>query len=119
MTYITASDGAQIFYKDWGPRDAQPLVFHHGWPLTADEWDNQLLFFLSQGYRVIAHDRRGPGRSTQTDHGNEMDTYAADVAALVASLEDRKSDVSGNSVSVRVELGCSRIIKNKTSIQLK
>src|SRR3546814_1512870 len=72
MTYITASDGAQIFYKDWGPRDAQPLVFHHGWPLTADEWDNQLLFFLSQGYRVIAHDRRGHGRSTQTDHGNEM-----------------------------------------------
>lgn len=87
MTYITASDGAQIFYKDWGPRDAQPLVFHHGWPLTADEWDNQLLFFLSQGYRVIAHDRRGHGRSTQTDHGNEMDTYAADVAALVASLD--------------------------------
>lgn len=87
MTYITASDGAQIFYKDWGPRDAQPLVFHHGWPLTADEWDNQLLFFLSQGYRVIAHDRRGHGRSTQTDHGNEMDTYAADVAALVASRD--------------------------------
>lgn len=87
MTYITASDGAQIFYKDWGLRDAQPLVFHHGWPLTADEWDNQLLFFLSQGYRVIAHDRRGHGRSTQTDHGNEMDTYAADVAALVASLD--------------------------------
>src|SRR3546814_297775 len=87
MTYITASDGAQIFYKDWGPRDAQPLVFHHGWPLTADEWDNQLLFFLSQGYRVIAHDRRGHGRSTQTDHGNEMGTYAADVAALVASLD--------------------------------
>ena len=87
MTYITASDGAQIFYKDWGPRDAQPLVFHHGWPLTADEWDNQLHFFLSQGYRVIAHDRRGHGRSTQTDHGNEMDTYAADVAALVASLD--------------------------------
>ena len=87
MTYITASDGAQIFYKDWGPRDAQPLVFHHGWPLTADEWDNQLLFFLSQGYRVIAHDRRGHGRSTQTDRGNEMDTYAADVAALVASLD--------------------------------
>src|SRR3546814_17191446 len=87
MTYITASDGAQIFYKDWGPRDAQPLVFHHGWPLTADEWDNQLLFFLSQGYRVIAHDRHGHGRSTQTDHGNEMDTYDDDVAALVASLD--------------------------------
>jgi non-heme chloroperoxidase len=69
-----------------GPRDAQPLVFHHGWPLTADEWDNQLLFFLSKGYRVIAHDRRGHGRSSQTDTGNDMDTYAADVAALVAAL---------------------------------
>jgi len=86
MNFISANDGAQIFYKDWGPRDAQPLVFHHGWPLTADEWDNQLLFFLAQGYRVIAHDRRGHGRSTQTDGGNEMDTYVADVAALVAAL---------------------------------
>lgn len=87
MNFITANDGARIFYKDWGPRDAQPLVFHHGWPLTADEWDNQLLFFLAQGYRVIAHDRRGHGRSTQTDNGNEMDTYAADVAALVEALD--------------------------------
>lgn len=86
MNFITANDGARIFYKDWGPRDAQPLVFHHGWPLTADEWDNQLLFFLSHGYRVIAHDRRGHGRSTQTDTGNDMDTYAADVSALVAAL---------------------------------
>ncbi|OHT18579.1 alpha/beta fold hydrolase [Edaphosphingomonas haloaromaticamans] len=86
MNFISANDGAQIFYKDWGPRDAQPLVFHHGWPLTADEWDNQLLFFLAQGYRVIAHDRRGHGRSTQTDGGNDMDTYAADIAALVTAL---------------------------------
>lgn len=87
MNFVTAHDGVRIFYKDWGPRDAQPLVFHHGWPLTADEWDNQLLFFLAQGYRVIAHDRRGHGRSTQTDNGNEMDTYAADVAALVEALD--------------------------------
>jgi len=87
MNFISAADDVQIFYKDWGPRDAQPLVFHHGWPLTADEWDNQLLFFVGQGYRVIAHDRRGHGRSTQTDTGNDMDTYAADVAALVAALE--------------------------------
>src|SRR5690606_37306615 len=86
MNFISANDGAQIFYKDWGPRDAQPLVFHHGWPLTADEWDNQLLFFLSQGYRLLAHDRGGHGRSTQTDAGNDMDTYAADVSALVAEL---------------------------------
>jgi len=87
MNFITANDNARIFYKDWGPRDAQPLVFHHGWPLTADEWDNQLLFFLAHGYRVIAHDRRGHGRSSQADNGNEMDTYAADVAALVAALD--------------------------------
>lgn len=87
MNFIKTDDGVQIFYKDWGPRDAQPLVFHHGWPLTADEWDNQLLFFLSKGYRVIAHDRRGHGRSTQTDTGNDMDSYAADVAALVAALD--------------------------------
>ncbi|WP_332769631.1 alpha/beta fold hydrolase [Phenylobacterium sp.] len=81
---ITTKDGAQIFYKDWGA--GQPIVFHHGWPLSSDDWDAQMLFFLSQGYRVIAHDRRGHGRSSQTDTGNEMDTYAADVAALAAHL---------------------------------
>src|SRR6202035_3972362 len=68
-------DGAQIFYKDWGT--GQPIVFHHGWPLSSDDWDAQMMFFLSQGYRVIAHDRRGHGRSSQTDTGNDMDTYAA------------------------------------------
>ena len=83
MAKITINDGTKIFYKDWGPKDAQPVVFHHGWPLSSDDWDNQMLFFLSQGYRVIAHDRRGHGRSDQTDTGNEMDTYAADVAELV------------------------------------
>jgi non-heme chloroperoxidase len=87
MPFITTQDGTEIFYKDWGPRDAQPIVFHHGWPLSADDWDNQLMFFLSQGYRVIAHDRRGHGRSTQTDTGNDMDTYAEDVKALVRSLD--------------------------------
>ena len=92
MSIITTDDGTSIFYKDWGPKDAQPLVFHHGWPLSADDWDNQMLFFLGHGFRVIAHDRRGHGRSTQTDTGNEMDTYAADVAALVATL-DLKSAV--------------------------
>ncbi|TPL54159.1 alpha/beta hydrolase [Mesorhizobium sp. B2-4-6] len=81
---ITTKDGTQIFYKDWGT--GQPVVFHHGWPLSSDDWDAQMLFFLAQGYRVIAHDRRGHGRSTQTDIGNEMDTYAADVAALTAHL---------------------------------
>jgi non-heme chloroperoxidase len=87
MSTITTRDGTRIFYKDWGSRDAQPIVFHHGWPLSADDWDNQMLFFLDKGYRVIAHDRRGHGRSTQTATGNEMDTYAADVAELVATLD--------------------------------
>jgi non-heme chloroperoxidase len=86
MTHITTKDGTHIFYKDWGPKDAQPIVFHHGWPLSADDWDNQMMFFLNKGYRVIAHDRRGHGRSSQTDGGNEMDTYASDVDALVTEL---------------------------------
>ncbi|GAA0635289.1 alpha/beta fold hydrolase [Brevundimonas lenta] len=87
MTTIQTSDGTEIFYKDWGPKDAPPIVFHHGWPLTGDDWDTQLLFFLKQGYRVIAHDRRGHGRSTHTATGHDMDTYAADVAALVQALD--------------------------------
>ncbi|UOM32649.1 alpha/beta fold hydrolase [Acuticoccus sp. I52.16.1] len=87
MSFVTTSDGTEIFYKDWGPKDATPIVFHHGWPLTADDWDNQMMYFLLAGYRVIAHDRRGHGRSTQTDTGNEMDTYAADVAALTDALD--------------------------------
>ncbi|MGX9431548.1 MULTISPECIES: alpha/beta fold hydrolase [Bradyrhizobium] len=87
MATVTTQDGTRIFYKDWGPKDSQPIVFHHGWPLSADDWDNQMLFFLGQGYRVIAHDRRGHGRSDQTDTGNDMNTYAADVAALVRELD--------------------------------
>jgi non-heme chloroperoxidase len=85
MSFIKTKDGTEIFYKDWGK--GQPIVFHHGWPLSADDWDTQMLFFLSKGYRVIAHDRRGHGRSTQTAAGHEMDTYAADVAALVRALD--------------------------------
>ncbi|MBV1686975.1 alpha/beta hydrolase [Novosphingobium sp. G106] len=87
MSFITTKDGTEIFYKDWGPKSAQPIVFHHGWPLSADDWDNQMLFFLAQGFRVIAHDRRGHGRSSQTSEGNEMDTYAADVAEMVEALD--------------------------------
>ena len=97
MTSITTADGTMIFYKDWGPRDAQPIVFHHGWPLSADDWDAQMLFFLNEGYRVIAHDRRGHGRSSQTSEGNEMDTYAADVAALVAALDLKNAIHIGHS----------------------
>jgi non-heme chloroperoxidase len=85
MATIVTHDGTTIFYRDWGT--GEPLVFHHGWPLSADDWDNQMLFFLSKGYRVIAHDRRGHGRSSATWTGNEMDTYAADVAALVRHLD--------------------------------
>jgi non-heme chloroperoxidase len=87
MSFVTTVDGTQIFFKDWGPKDATPIVFHHGWPLSADDWDNQMMVFLAEGYRVIAHDRRGHGRSSQTDTGNEMDTYAADVAALADHLD--------------------------------
>ena len=90
MGIITTTDGTEIFYKDWGPKDAQTIMFHHGWPLSADDWDNQMMFFLGEGFRVIAHDRRGHGRSSQTDTGNEMDTYAADVAELVRALDLRK-----------------------------
>lgn len=95
MSTITTKDGTEIFYKDWGT--GQPIVFHHGWPLTADDWDNQMLFFLEKGYRVIAHDRRGHGRSTQTATGNEMDTYAADVAELAAALDLRDAIHVGHS----------------------
>ncbi|MBQ1562915.1 alpha/beta hydrolase [Caulobacter sp.] len=95
--FITTTDGAEIFYKDWGSKDAQPVVFHHGWPLSADDWDAQMMFFLGQGYRVIAFDRRGHGRSTQTDTGNEMDTYAADTAALVEALDLKNAIHVGHS----------------------
>jgi non-heme chloroperoxidase len=97
MSYITTKDGTEIFYKDWGPKDAQAIVFHHGWPLSADDWDNQMMFFLGQGFRVIAHDRRGHGRSTQTDTGNEMDTYAADVAELAEKLDLKNAIHVGHS----------------------
>jgi non-heme chloroperoxidase len=96
-SFITTQDGTQIFYKDWGPKDAQAIVFHHGWPLSADDWDAQMLFFLHQGYRVIAHDRRGHGRSSQTETGNEMDTYAADVAELAQHLDLKNAIHVGHS----------------------
>lgn len=97
MATVTTSDGTQLFYKDWGPKDAQPIMFHHGWPLSADDWDNQMLFFLAHGFRVIAHDRRGHGRSDQTDTGNDMDTYAADVAAITQALDLRSAIHIGHS----------------------
>ena len=85
--YVTTRDGVEIFYKDWGPKDAPVIFFHHGWPLSADDWDTQMLYFLGQGFRVVAHDRRGHGRSSQVWDGHDMDHYADDVAAVVAHLD--------------------------------
>jgi non-heme chloroperoxidase len=95
--FVKTKDGVDIFYKDWGPKDAQPIMFHHGWPLSSDDWDNQMLFFLSHGYRVVAHDRRGHGRSTQVDTGNDIDHYAADASAVAEHLDLRQSVHIGHS----------------------
>jgi len=97
MPMFKTSDGTGIFYKDWGPRDAQVIAFHHGWPLSSDDWDNQLMFFLLKGYRVLAHDRRGHGRSDQTSDGHNIDTYAADAIELYTSLGLRNAFHVGHS----------------------
>jgi len=95
MNKIKVKDGTEIFYKDWGT--GQPIVFHHGWPLSGDDWDAQMMFFLSNGYRVIAHDRRGHGRSSPVGHGHDMDTYAADVAELTTALDLKNAVHVGHS----------------------
>ncbi|MDM0084838.1 alpha/beta hydrolase [Variovorax sp. J31P179] len=87
MSTIKTKDGVEIFYKDWGPKDGQPIMFHHGWPLSSDDWDTQMLFFVQRGFRVIAHDRRGHGRSAQVSDGHDMDHYAADAFAVVEALD--------------------------------
>ncbi|MFG6401216.1 alpha/beta fold hydrolase [Microbacterium sp. P04] len=97
MPFVTTEDGTEIYFKDWGDKDAQPIYFHHGWPLSADDWDAQMLFFLAKGYRVIASDRRGHGRSTQTSVGNDMDHYASDVNAVVEFLDLRNAVHIGHS----------------------
>lgn len=97
MSYVTTKDGVEIFFKDWGPRDAQPIMFHHGWPLSADDWDTQILFFLAHGYRVVAHDRRGHGRSAQVSEGHDMDHYAADASAVAEHLDLRNAVHIGHS----------------------
>jgi non-heme chloroperoxidase len=97
MATITTKDGVEIFYKDWGPRNAQPLYFHHGWPLSADDWDTQMMYFLGKGFRVVASDRRGHGRSSQVSDGHDMDHYAADVAAVVEHLNLRNAVHIGHS----------------------
>ncbi|WFP65807.1 alpha/beta hydrolase [Mesorhizobium sp. WSM4904] len=97
MSTVTTKDGTEIYYKDWGTKDAQPIVFHHGWPLSADDWDAQMLFFVGQGYRTIAHDRRGHGRSAQVSDGHDMDHYAADAAAVIEHLGLRNAIHIGHS----------------------
>lgn len=97
MGYVTTKDGVEIFYKDWGPRDAQVLFFHHGWPLSSDDWDTQLLFFLKEGFRVVAHDRRGHGRSSQVWDGHDMDHYADDVVEVVKHLNIKNAIHIGHS----------------------
>ena len=97
MSTVTTKDGVEIFYKDWGSKSAQPIMFHHGWPLSSDDWDAQMLFFLHKGYRVVAHDRRGHGRSTQVGDGHDMDHYAADAAAVVEHLDLRNAVHVGHS----------------------
>lgn len=97
IDFVTTQDGTRIFYKDWGRKDAQPIVFHHGWPLSSDDWDAQMLFFLAEGYRVVAHDRRGHGRSAQVDFGHDMSHYAADAAAVAEHLDLRNAVHIGHS----------------------
>ena len=97
MSTVTTKDGVTIFYKDWGPKNAQPIVFHHGWPLSADDWDTQMLYFVGKGYRVVAHDRRGHGRSSQVSDGHDMDHYAADAAAVFEHLDLRDAIHIGHS----------------------
>ncbi|QRN97072.1 alpha/beta hydrolase [Archangium violaceum] len=96
-SYLTTRDGTQIYFKDWGPKDGKPIVFSHGWPLTADAWEDQMLFLSSHGYRTIAHDRRGHGRSSQPWDGHDMDTYADDLAQLTAALDLEKAVHVGHS----------------------
>ncbi|MBK6509331.1 MAG: alpha/beta hydrolase [Haliea sp.] len=95
MDSISTTDGVRIYFKDWGK--GQPILFHHGWPLSSDDWDAQMMFFLNKGFRVIAHNRRGHGRSSQTDTGNGMDTYADDLAQLITALDLRNAIHVGHS----------------------
>jgi len=97
MSFVTTKDGVEVFFKDWGPKSAQPIVFHHGWPLSSDDWDAQMLFFLAQGFRVVAHDRRGHGRSSQVAEGHDMDHYAADASAVAEHLNLKNAVHIGHS----------------------
>src|SRR5688572_17204078 len=97
MHTVNSKDGTHIYYKDWGPKNEQSIVFHHGWPLSSDDWDAQMIFFVQKGFRVVAHDRRGHGRSSQVSDGHDMDHYAADVAAVVEHLDLREAIHIGHS----------------------
>jgi non-heme chloroperoxidase len=97
MSFVSTKDGVEVYYKDWGRKNAQPIMFHHGWPLSSDDWDTQMLFFVGQGYRVVAHDRRRHGRSSQVSDGHDMDHYAADAATVVEHLDLRNAIHIGHS----------------------
>ena len=97
MSFVSTKDSVDIYYKDWGSKNAQPIVFHHGWPMSSDDWDTQMLFFVGKGYRVVAHDRRGHGRSSQISDGHDMDHYAADAAAVALHLDLRNAVHIGHS----------------------
>ena len=111
--FIKTADGTEIFYKDWGSKSGQPIVFHHGWPLSSDDWDAQMLFFLQSGYRVVAHDRRGHGRSSQVDSGNDMNHYAADASAVVEHLNLRNAVHIGHSTGGGEVARCASLLQIK------
>lgn len=117
MPFVTTKDGVEIFYKDWGPKTAQPIVFHHGWPLSSDDWDAQMLFFVARGFRVVAHDRRGHGRSSQVSDGHDMDQYAADAAAVFDHLGLKNavhvghSTGGGEALHYTVRHGSGRVVR--------
>src|SRR5690606_39872610 len=117
--HIVTADGVRLYYKDWGPKDGPVVTFSHGWPLNSDSWESQMLFLASHGYRVVAHDRRGHGRSSQPWHGNDMDHYADDLAAVITALEDRKSTrLNSSHVKISYAVFCLKKKKHQQKLNM-